>query len=306
MSNPPPPGAPKWDDTRSGAWPENFAEVDIPSRRDGEIQKAYLFRATAKRRPLVISLHTWSADYTQKDPLAPLAVEKDWNYCHPDFRGRNNRPEACLSPGAVDDLQDAVDFARDATGADAENVFVAGVSGGGHAALGAYLKTSGVKAVLSWVPISDLEAWYWQSLSRGGHYAKDVLQCVSTDAHFDAAEARRRSPLHWAPPAGPLPRLEISAGIEDGTTGSVPVSHSILFFNKMVRHFGRDSDAVDERELSAILSRGLPDLEGAEPIEGRAVKFHREIEKLSLTIFQGGHEMLPRHCFQRLETLSAP
>ena len=293
-----------WDDTQQGKWPEPFFLVEIPGRTAGEIQKAYLFRAVGKNRPLVVSLHTWSAGFTQEDPLAQLAVEHDWNYCHPDFCGRNNRPEACLSQSVLFAIQEAIDNAVNVLAADAENVFVVGVSGGGHAALGSYLKTCGLKAVLAWVPISDLEAWYWQSRSRGLPYATDVLECTSSGNKLDIAEARRRSPMHWPPPSGSLPCLEIYAGVEDGYTGSVPVSHSIGFFNKMVRHLGEDAAIISESEQSAILSRALPGQEHLQPVEGREVLFFRQIKGLSLTIFQGGHEMLPAHCFERLVALS--
>ncbi|MFA5326348.1 MAG: hypothetical protein WC384_01025 [Prolixibacteraceae bacterium] len=44
-------------------------------------------------QPLVVSLHTWSGDYTQEDPLAKEILLRDWNYIHPDFRGVNNKQQ---------------------------------------------------------------------------------------------------------------------------------------------------------------------------------------------------------------------
>ena len=46
-------------------------------------------------RPLVVSLHTWGGDHTQKDneDLAEHAPKLGWIYIFPDFQGPNNKPE---------------------------------------------------------------------------------------------------------------------------------------------------------------------------------------------------------------------
>src|SRR5690606_35910714 len=93
-------------------WTDAFKEVGIPSSVDGVLQKAYFHSARgADPRPLLISLHTWSGDYKQGDPLAEKAAEGNWNYIHPDFRGPNWTPDACMSPKALADIDDAIQYA---------------------------------------------------------------------------------------------------------------------------------------------------------------------------------------------------
>ena len=81
--------------TNKSPWPSQIQEVEIPSSEDATSQKAYFYRThQAVPQPLLVSLHSWSSDYRQKDPLIWQLLPKDWNYIHPDFRGPNVRP--CL------------------------------------------------------------------------------------------------------------------------------------------------------------------------------------------------------------------
>lgn len=60
---------------------------------------------------MVVSLHTWSGNYEQKDELAIQCIEKDYNYIHPDFRGPNNTFKACGSKYVIQGIEDAISFA---------------------------------------------------------------------------------------------------------------------------------------------------------------------------------------------------
>ena len=51
-------------------------------------------------------------------------------------------------------------------------------------------------------------------------------------------------------------RLEIYAGIDDGYSGSVPVSHSILFYNRLARVYGMPENQVSCSDMVNILTRG--------------------------------------------------
>ena len=117
----------QWDDTSAARWSADFTMVDIPSKVDSRPQKAYLYQATEPGRPLIVSLHTWSGDYRQADPLAAEAKARNYNYIHPDFQGANTRPEAMGSERVVKNLQEAIEYAVRATGADAKEVHVIGV-----------------------------------------------------------------------------------------------------------------------------------------------------------------------------------
>ena len=100
-------------------------------------------------------------------------------------------------------------------------------------------------------------------------------------------------------------RLELYAGINDGYSDSVPISHSILFFNKVIEHIGKPSMLVNQDDMIQCLTRGIPEAETIEKIDGRSVLYSRNIEEVSLTIFDGGHEILTDHCFKRMIDLAA-
>ncbi len=295
----------KWDYTTSTDWPDDFAIVTIPSSADDTEQSAYFIKAPSeKTKPLVISLHSWSGNYSQNDVLASMAKDAGWNYIHPDFRGPNQSVDACLSEKVISDIDDAIQYAINNGNVDLTNIFVAGASGGGYATLGVYLKNHHqIRAFFSWVPISDLTAWYNESLIRGTKYAKNILNCTSEGTILNIHEARLRSPLFWELPKKLSGRLEIYAGINDGYNGSVPISHSILFYNRIAEHFGYQTDLVTQDDILKLLTRGIDQSNDLGMLGGRQIYYIRDTSLLSLTIFDGGHEMLPEYCFERMQTI---
>jgi pimeloyl-ACP methyl ester carboxylesterase len=292
--------------TKHGGWPEEFKVVTIPSSTDGAEQFAYYLGApSGKKKPLVVSLHTWSCDFSKNDRLAPMVMDEGWNYIHPDFRGPNRTLEACLSQKAVSDIDDAIQYAIEHGNVDLSSIFVVGSSGGGYATLGAYLKTRHrIRCFFSWAPISDLAAWYHQSLKINPKYRRDILNCTSENNIFNEHEARSRSPLFWDLPENLPGRLELYAGINDGYAGCVPISHSILFYNRVAEHLGNENNLVDSDDLVRLLTRGIPQNDDMETIGGRKIKYKRDTASLSLTIFDGAHEMLPRYCFNRMKEIA--
>ena len=94
--------------------------------------------------------------------------------------------------------------------------------------------------------------------------------------------------------------MEIYAGIHDGHEGSVPVSHSITFFNKMVNAFGRENETVSESDQHRLLCKDWDASSDHGVIDGRNIVFARSIPGVRLTLFDGGHEMLSEHCLNRL------
>src|SRR5690242_9934830 len=67
----------------STEWPAGFSIVQIRSTLDESFQAAYFFASQpGVLKPLVVSLHTWSGDYTQSDPLAEMLKNEGWNYIH--------------------------------------------------------------------------------------------------------------------------------------------------------------------------------------------------------------------------------
>ncbi|MCX8761319.1 alpha/beta hydrolase family protein [Vibrio parahaemolyticus] len=290
-----------WDDTKDKKWGSEFREVSIPSSIGSSPQKAMFLSATQKA-PLLISLHTWSGDYKQHDPLSEKAAMSGWNYIHPDFRGPNSTTDACLSEQALADIDDAVTYAINNGNVDSANIFVVGVSGGGYAGLGSYLKTKHkINTFMVWVPISDLNLWYKQSRDRKSTYSEDILACTDSGKDIDSKSARLRSPLHWNLPKDER-RIEIYAGINDGHTGSVPVSHSILFFNKLARQYDKTKQ-IDVEETVMILDRNIERFNEAKSIGNRELIFERKAGPASIYIFDGTHEMLTDYAFNRIESL---
>lgn len=290
---------PPWDNTLSKTWPETFAPVEIKSSLDGTMQKA-IFRKNIqpKPMPLIVSLHTWSGDYLQEDPLAPEILLRGWNYIHPDFRGPNIRPEAGGSKLVISDIEDAIRFAIENGNVDENEVHIIGVSGGGHATLLSFMTLDyPVKSFNVWASISNLEDWYWESEGRGLRYARDIEKITTGGNAFDAEEIRTRSPLYLPFPVEKRKgaSLHIYAGIHDGYTGSVPITHSINMFNQLLGEMyprNLNERVSDSLKLELVTKRITPPTYTDQSIAGRKIHLQRKLPTLSLTIFEGGHEML--------------
>ncbi len=288
------------DDTSSRDARAGLSVVRIRSTVDDAIQHAYFHAASETAAPLLVVLHSWSADYTQKDPLAGFAIEADWNYIHPDFRGPNASPEACLSEKVIADIDDAITFAIEQTDADPDRIFVCGGSGGGLATLGVYLKSRhDLNTCQAWVPISDLVAWYHQSLRRGNKYAADILASTSPEGVLDHAECIKRSPLYWEIPPRPLARIEIYTGLFDGYKGSVPISHSLRFWNRLGVAFAEEEATIPPAKLVDLLTLNAPQNEEGNTLGEREVVFEKEASFGSITVFDGKHEVLHAEAFAR-------
>lgn len=294
-----------WDRATSEGWNEDFTIIEIPTEDSNEVQLAYAHLIQSEEsKPLVVSLHAWVDDYSKPDPLSILVSDENWNYIHPDFQGPNWTKDACLSQKALSDIDTAIDYAIKHGSVDMDNIFVVGASGGGYAALGSYLRSKHqVKGFQSWVPISDLTAWYYQSLSRNYEYAEHILKCTSDGEILDLQAAKERSPLFWEIKGSPTGTLDIYAGIKDGYSGSVPLSHSILFYNRLVKEYGYPEAIVSEKEITSLLTQGIAPTTAEEYVGGRKVLFSRGIPEVSISIFQGGHEMFRDHALLRMQQL---
>lgn len=63
-------------DTSHINWNTPFITVSIPSSVNGIDQKAIYYKTSSEsRQPLLVSLHTWSGTYKQKDILATYAFK---------------------------------------------------------------------------------------------------------------------------------------------------------------------------------------------------------------------------------------
>jgi lysophospholipase L1-like esterase/pimeloyl-ACP methyl ester carboxylesterase len=292
---------PAWDNTSEAGWGEAFSRVSI-NPGAGTVAQSAMWHATTRTnpQPLIVSLHTWSGDFRQADPLAEATVARGFNYIHPDFRGPNNKPEACGSDLVVADIDDAIDYALDHGRVDRSNIHIIGASGGGHATMLAWMRSRhNVRSFSAWVGISDLVKWYYESVGRGTVYATNLCQVTTGDpARFDAREARKRSPLFMDTPLARRAhgKLSLHVGVHDGYTGSVPITQTLEFYNKVVRDFApAECEALVPVEIAETLLRqrtapgaGL----GARPKHGDTIFARRFQDGVRLDVFEGGHEMV--------------
>jgi predicted peptidase len=227
------------------------------------------------------------------------------NYIHPDFRGANNTIHACCSELAIHDIDEAISYAIENTRADTSRIYIIGQSGGGYATLAAFMKSQHrISKFSAWVPISDLVAWYRESLIMGNRYAGDILDCTgSKDSVLNLDAARQKSPIFWETPAGKLEysKLYIYTGIYDGIQGSVPITQSINFYNKVLTDLSVKDPLkyVSGQEKLKLLElrEGMGNFG---KIGEREVFLEKEYQNLKLVIFRGNHEMLAEYALHEL------
>ena len=280
----------------------NFLKKDsIKSRIDSNAQVFYYYKSTqSKPRPLVVQLHSWSnaADSLKTAFLAPESKNKDWNYIFPNFRGINNHAKACYSEFVIGDIDEAIDWAIKNLNVDLTQIYVAGVSGGGYTTLAMYMKSRHkIRGFSAWASISDLSAWYRESVERKNKYAAEILNCTDSGEKIDENKARDRSPLYWKTPIKKRrnSNLQIYAGIHDGYTGSVPISQSIDFYNKLLVD-AKEPDTekfISENDKTILIkTQSFPNKKSYRLLGDRAILYQKTSQKISLTIFEGTHEML--------------
>ena len=295
-----------------------LTEIRVTSTLDGTQQPSRLWlpeTAKTEPTPLLVSLHTWSSDYKQdRSRWHQQAVDHGWIYLMPNFRGRNDHPEACGSPLARQDILDATEWVIETYQVDTNCIYLAGVSGGGHMSLlMAARHPERFSAVSAWVGISDLGDWY-RFHSRSGkpeRYAQMIAACCE-GAPGDSAEVDRqyyeRSSIHFLQQAVGLP-LDVNAGVKDGKTGSVPIHHSLRAFNVVAKAGGHQT--IPEAEMDILWERGrLPNPQTSDkqpdPSYSRAILLRRRAGAARVTIFDGGHEALPDAACSWLAEQSRP
>jgi pimeloyl-ACP methyl ester carboxylesterase len=279
-------------------WPPAMKTVKYPSTIDNTIQPAVVYvpeKATSDAVPLLVTLHSWSGDYTQPAKArADWVIKHDWALIAPNFRGPNDKPEACGSEFVVADIVAAVDYMKKRTNIDTERIYLIGGSGGGYGSMLLAGRHPEIWAGVSvWVGIADLKAWHTETKARKLKYAKDIEKSCGgppgTSTEVDE-QYRIRSSNTWISKAVGVP-LDINHGIHDGHTGSVPCSHSISAFNLLAEPLKRICDA----DIQYILTeRNVPELLQSEqqddPLYGKmTVLFRRVSGNARLTLFDGGH-----------------
>jgi dipeptidyl aminopeptidase/acylaminoacyl peptidase len=275
-------------------------KVVIISSLDGAEQPCYVVlpdnHDKAQPAPLLVSLHSWSADLEQRKPLLEkLAGQRGWICLFPNFRGANDDPLACGSLAAQQDILDAVDWAKRHYKIDSRRVYLTGVSGGGHMTmLMAGCHPEVWTAASAWVGISDLASWYAKHESdRYGAMMRKVCGGAPGDSAAVDKQYRLRSPLTHLHRAAKV-ALDISAGVHDGHTGSVPVRHALDAFNAIAKAAGgKQIPAAQIAEISrrnGHLEAPLPSDRAVDPSFARQIHLRRQAGRARVTIFEGGHE----------------
>ncbi|MEZ5404196.1 MAG: sialate O-acetylesterase [Bryobacteraceae bacterium] len=269
--------------------------VTIHSTLDGAPQQLLLdLPAGSAAVPLLVHLHSWSATFdksSELDTAREEARKRGWAFVSPDFRGPNDKPEACGSEASIQDVLDAVDEARRRGAIDERRIYLLGGSGGGYMTLVMAGRAPHLWAAASaWVPISDLAAWYDFSKSKDARYWKMLEGCFGGPPPSGLAtqQYRRRSPLFFIAEARGLP-LDINTGIHDGHTGSVPVDHAIRAFNALATAARR----IPEKDIATMVTTETIPAHLKSPVtEARkhTVLLRRESGVARLTIFEGGHD----------------
>ena len=184
---------------------------------------------TCEKRLLLVGLHTWSYDrFNQINNMLPYAEKYDFNLLLPEFRGNNlktnpNSTQACGSEFAKQDIKDAIDYIIANENIDKDNIFLLGLSGGGHMSLlMAGFCPEYFKAIGAYVPITDLEKW----TNQNANYRDHVLACCSNDAK----EMKKRSPFNYIENIAKA-NLEIFHGKFDPV---VPASQSIELYESIM------------------------------------------------------------------------
>ena len=206
-------------------------EIYVVSSLDGTIQPSLYFAADGDNRPLLVGLHTWShMRDNQINNLLPIAEKNGFNLLLPEFRGSNlcTNPDplkACGSIYAKTDIKEAIDYIKGTRNIDVDNIFLVGLSGGGHMAmLMAGFIPEYFRAIAPFVPISDIEMWLFQSPEV---YHKHILACTGGDR----GEMYDRSPIKYIDTIAKA-NIKVFHGKYDNV---VPVMQSIGFYNLMMQ-----------------------------------------------------------------------
>ena len=285
-----------------GKWPAE--RIEVKSTLDGTLQPAWFWapeKAKDEPVPLVVGHHSWSTDIRDLvNYRAPLnaAMTNGWVFVGPSFRGPNRRPEACGSDLAVQDIVDAIEWAKAHAKVDPKRIYIIGPSGGGHMALLMLGRHPEIFAAgVALCPITDIARWHADSLlkhpGRSADYARDIEGACGGKPEERPEEYARRSPLTWLQRTreAKVP-VYICTGIHDGWKGSVPVGHAIRAFNVLAD----EKDRISEADIAFIEANqrtppGFACGDLADPFYAkRPVHLRRTSANARLTLFEGAHQ----------------
>ncbi len=291
----------KYGDESIAVWHKEMPDVEevmITSTIDGKKEPALFYASkTNQKKPLLVVLHSWSSGYLQQVsiPYAKWAKAEGWAFIHPNFRGKFDHPEAMASDVAVQDIVDAVNYARGSADIDTTRIYLVGSSGGAMTALVTASRHPKIWAgVVAWVPVLDLKDWF-EFNKRYPHrqYNNQIMASAGGEPVLGSKvmeELRHRSPSTYLENAADVPIFFVH-GINDPL---VPPSHSMRAFNMLAK----PEDQITQEQMDHIdNNQELPqELQGIykDPYFGEAdppVVFVRESGKVKLVLYKGVHDM---------------
>lgn len=280
--------------------------VEVRSTADGTMQPCWFWapeNSKSEPVPLLVGLHTWSFDVHRDKHIHSLQREArrlGWAMVGPNFRGPNSTPQGCGSDLAVQDIVDAVEYAKAKVKIDSSRIYITGGSGGGHMALLMAGRHPEIWAgCAAFCPITDLARWHGESMEkhpgRGARYSKMMESACGGSPADKKDEYAHRSPLTWLRKAKEVGvPIYVATGIHDGWTGSVPVGHAIRAFNALCR----PADVVSEDDIRFIeTEQKMPESIKSESVVDpfypakMRIHFRRTSGNVRLTLFEGGHSM---------------
>jgi len=274
--------------------------IKITSSFDGKSQPALYYNSgTGKKKPLLVVLHSWSADWKQhfSIPYGKWAVINDWVFIHPHARGKYDNPQSAASETAVSDIMDSVKYALRDAQIDENRIYLTGFSGGAMTALVMAGRQPDIWAgVVAWVPVYDLALWYKQTANSHHDYSgliEKTLGGAPEKGSTAEEEALRRSPITYLRNAkGKKINIYIASGIHDTF---VPPGHSLMAFNDLADEEDRFSPEeikhIEEKEeLPEYMKGKYRDLFYEKA--GVTLLYERKSSNAVIKIFDGTHDVI--------------
>jgi pimeloyl-ACP methyl ester carboxylesterase len=291
--------------------PPGYQHIKVTSTVDGTEQDSVLViptkGASSEPRPIVVFLHAWSVDDRQRQPgLEAEAEKRDWLLLIPNFRGHYDHPKACGSKYARQDILDAVEWVKKHYAVDEKRVYLLGYSGGGFMTmLMGSLYPQVWAAASSWSGISDLTAWYHQdedpAVPFARRYTDNMKACFGgapTESAQLAADYRDRSPISHLRPELGLP-FDLNAGSHDEIVSN---EQTLNAFRILAPGILSGKDATDLQDTATPIAGSIR----TDPLTKRQIYLRNEAHNVSVTIFDGGHEMLPEAAFAWFDQFARP
>ncbi|WP_235925542.1 alpha/beta hydrolase family protein [Pontibacter burrus] len=282
-------------------WKKKIPEIEqisITSTADGEKQPAlYYDSGSPDKKPLLVVLHSWSSEYLQvvSIPYAIWAKLNDWVFIQPNYRGAFKKPEAMASDLAVQDIIDAVNFAKGSSNIDPSRIYIVGSSGGAMTALVTAGRHPDIWAgVVAWVPVFNLVDWYKFSQNYPHRdYNRHIVNACGGEpipGTPAAAECLRRSPSTYLQNVKGVP-VFLAHGTIDVL---VPPDHSIRAYNMLVD----SADQIPQWQMDSLVRyQKIPEgMEGDGPSKyfgpkDPKVLYTKKSGVVDLVLYYGVHDM---------------